>query len=172
MLDLMKRFAKDGWGTTSLEYGLIAVGIFVGIIMAVVSALPDRNGHCEGPNPKGSCSGLGRRMANSHALDELCAANQSRRTGEGRQVLFTFTAARWWRRPGIAWLQTISQSSRQPAVNSGAPRERQAATDGHTMIALGLAEDDRVVVNGQYKLRQNSKVTLPAPAVARQATAS
>jgi hypothetical protein len=40
------------------------------------------------------------------------------------------------------------------------------------MIALGLAEDDRVVVNGQYKLRQNSKVTLPAPAVARQATAS
>jgi Flp pilus assembly pilin Flp len=59
MLDLMKRFAKDGRGTTSLEYGLIAVGIFVGIIMAVVGALPDSNGHCEGPNPKGKCSGLG-----------------------------------------------------------------------------------------------------------------
>jgi hypothetical protein len=41
------------------------------------------------------------------------------------------------------------------------------------MIALGLSEGDRVVVNGQYKLRQNSKVTLtlPAPAVAKQATA-
>jgi multidrug efflux system membrane fusion protein len=47
------------------------------------------------------------------------------------------------------------------------------STDGRTMIALGLTEGDRVVVNGQYKLRQNSKVTLtlPAPAVAKQATA-
>jgi membrane fusion protein, multidrug efflux system len=46
-------------------------------------------------------------------------------------------------------------------------------TDGRTMIALGLTEGDRVVVNGQYKLRQNSKValTLPAPAAAKQATA-
>jgi membrane fusion protein, multidrug efflux system len=46
-------------------------------------------------------------------------------------------------------------------------------TDGRTMIALGLSEGDRVVVNGQYKLRQNSKVTLtlPAPAVAEHATA-
>src|SRR5271169_5193460 len=46
-------------------------------------------------------------------------------------------------------------------------------TDGRTMIALGLSEGDRVVVNGQYKLRQNAKVTLtlPAPAVAKQATA-
>jgi membrane fusion protein, multidrug efflux system len=46
-------------------------------------------------------------------------------------------------------------------------------TDGRTMIALGLTEGDRVVVNGQYKLRQNSKVTFtsPAPAVAKQATA-
>jgi hypothetical protein len=26
-------------------------------------------------------------------------------------------------------------------------------TDGRTMMALGLAEGDRVVVNGQYKLR-------------------
>jgi Flp pilus assembly pilin Flp len=59
MLDLMKRFAKDGRGTTSLEYGLIAVGTFVGIIMAVVSALPDSDGHCESPNPKGKCSGQG-----------------------------------------------------------------------------------------------------------------
>jgi hypothetical protein len=42
------------------------------------------------------------------------------------------------------------------------------------MITSGLAEGERVVVNGQYKLRQNSKVTLtlPAPAVAKQAQAS
>ena len=46
-------------------------------------------------------------------------------------------------------------------------------TDGRTMIALGLTEGDRVVVSGQYKLRQNSKVTVtsPAPAVAKQAAA-
>ena len=39
------------------------------------------------------------------------------------------------------------------------------------MIKSGLTEGDRVVVSGQYKLRQNSKVTVtsPAPAVAKQA---
>jgi hypothetical protein len=38
---------------------------------------------------------------------------------------------------------------------------------------LGLVEGERVVVSGQYKLRQNSKVTVtsPAPAVAKQALA-
>jgi membrane fusion protein, multidrug efflux system len=46
-------------------------------------------------------------------------------------------------------------------------------TGDRTMITLGLAEGDRVVVSGQYKLRQNAKVTvtLPAPAVAKQALA-
>jgi multidrug efflux system membrane fusion protein len=46
-------------------------------------------------------------------------------------------------------------------------------TDGRTMITLGLVEGERVVVSGQYKLRQNSKVTVtsPAPAVAKQALA-
>jgi membrane fusion protein, multidrug efflux system len=46
-------------------------------------------------------------------------------------------------------------------------------TDGRTNIAWGINEGDRVVVAGQYKLRQNSKVTLtlPAPAVAKQALA-
>jgi multidrug efflux system membrane fusion protein len=46
-------------------------------------------------------------------------------------------------------------------------------TDGRVVIALGLTEGDRVVVNGQYKLRQNSKVTLtlPEPNVAKQALA-
>jgi hypothetical protein len=38
---------------------------------------------------------------------------------------------------------------------------------------LGFTEGERVFVNGQYKLRQKSKVTLtlPAPAVAKKATA-
>jgi membrane fusion protein, multidrug efflux system len=42
-----------------------------------------------------------------------------------------------------------------------------------TIITSGLAER-RVVVNGQYKLRQNAKVTVtsPAPVVAKQAQAS
>jgi multidrug efflux system membrane fusion protein len=46
-------------------------------------------------------------------------------------------------------------------------------TDGRTVIKLGLTEGDRVVVSGQYKLRQNSKVTLtlPPPAVDKQALA-
>jgi membrane fusion protein, multidrug efflux system len=46
-------------------------------------------------------------------------------------------------------------------------------TDGRTVIKLGLTEGDRVVVSGQYKLRQNSKVTLTlsAPAVDKQALA-
>jgi membrane fusion protein, multidrug efflux system len=46
-------------------------------------------------------------------------------------------------------------------------------TGDRTMITAGLSEGDRVVVSGQYKLRQNAKVTvtLPAPAVAKQALA-
>src|SRR4029077_973352 len=44
-------------------------------------------------------------------------------------------------------------------------------TDGRTTITSGLAEGDRVVINGQYKLRRNAKVTLtlPEPAVAKEA---
>jgi membrane fusion protein, multidrug efflux system len=47
-------------------------------------------------------------------------------------------------------------------------------TGDRTIVASGLSAGERVVVNGQYKLRQNSKVTitLPAPAVAKQARAS
>jgi pilus assembly protein Flp/PilA len=37
MLGLAKRFADDGSGGTSLEYGLIAAGIAVGITMAAAS---------------------------------------------------------------------------------------------------------------------------------------
>jgi membrane fusion protein, multidrug efflux system len=44
-----------------------------------------------------------------------------------------------------------------------------------TIITAGLSEGERVVVNGQYKLRQKSKVTFtapPIPTVAKQAKAS
>jgi Flp pilus assembly pilin Flp len=37
MLGLAKRFGDDGSGAASLEYGLIAAGIAVGITMAVAS---------------------------------------------------------------------------------------------------------------------------------------
>jgi membrane fusion protein, multidrug efflux system len=44
-------------------------------------------------------------------------------------------------------------------------------TDGRTLVASGLADGDRVVVSGHYKLRQNAKVTvtLAQPAVDKQA---
>jgi multidrug efflux system membrane fusion protein len=47
-------------------------------------------------------------------------------------------------------------------------------TGDRTIITSGLAAGERVVVNGQYKLRQKAKVTVtsPAPAVAKQAHAS
>jgi membrane fusion protein, multidrug efflux system len=44
-------------------------------------------------------------------------------------------------------------------------------TADQTIVASGLAEGERVVVNGQYKLRLGSRVTVnepPAPAVAKQ----
>ena len=37
MTDLLKRFAKDESGATSIEYGLIAAGISVAIIAVVQS---------------------------------------------------------------------------------------------------------------------------------------
>jgi len=48
------------------------------------------------------------------------------------------------------------------------------ATGDTTIITSGLSQGDRVVVNGQYKLRPNSKVTvtMPEPVVAKQARAS
>jgi multidrug efflux system membrane fusion protein len=47
-------------------------------------------------------------------------------------------------------------------------------TGDRTIITSGLAAGERVVVNGQYKLRQKAKVTVtqPAPPVAKQAQAS
>src|SRR5262249_44572739 len=48
------------------------------------------------------------------------------------------------------------------------------STGDRTIITSGLAEGDRVVTNGHYKLRQNAKVTItsPAPAAAKQARSS
>jgi multidrug efflux system membrane fusion protein len=45
------------------------------------------------------------------------------------------------------------------------------ATGDHTMVMSGLSEGERVVVNGQYKLRPGSRVSLddqPLPAVAKK----
>jgi membrane fusion protein, multidrug efflux system len=65
----------------------------------------------------------------------------------------------------FAWVVAEGDVVRASPITPG------PTTGDRTMIKLGLAEGDRVVVSGQYKLRQNSKVTVtsPAPAVAKQA---
>jgi multidrug efflux system membrane fusion protein len=65
----------------------------------------------------------------------------------------------------FAWVVAEGDVVQARPITSG------PTTDGRTVITLGLAEGDRVVISGQYKLRQNSKVTmtLPAPAVDKQA---
>jgi multidrug efflux system membrane fusion protein len=67
----------------------------------------------------------------------------------------------------FAWVVGQGDVVRARPITSG------PTTDGRTVITLGLTEGDRVVVSGQYKLRQNSKVTLtlPPPAVEKQALA-
>jgi membrane fusion protein, multidrug efflux system len=67
----------------------------------------------------------------------------------------------------FAWVVSEGDVVQARPVTSG------PTTDGRTMITLGLTEGDRVVVSGQYKLRQNSKVTvtLPKPAVDDQTLA-
>jgi multidrug efflux system membrane fusion protein len=67
----------------------------------------------------------------------------------------------------FAWVVAEGDVVQARPITSG------PTTDGRTMITLGLVEGERVVVSGQYKLRQNSKVTVtsPAPAVAKQALA-
>jgi multidrug efflux system membrane fusion protein len=55
------------------------------------------------------------------------------------------------------------------------PTTAGPTTGGVAVITTGLTEGDRVVVSGQYKLRQKSKVTFTAPpirAVAKEARAS
>jgi membrane fusion protein, multidrug efflux system len=65
----------------------------------------------------------------------------------------------------FAWVVAEGDVVRASPITPG------PTTGDRTMITSGLAEGDRVVVSGQYKLRQNSKVTVtsPAPAVAKQA---
>jgi len=67
----------------------------------------------------------------------------------------------------FAWVVAEGDVVRASPITPG------PTTDGRTLITLGLTEGDRVVVSGQYKLRQNSKVTLtlPKPAVDEQALA-
>jgi multidrug efflux system membrane fusion protein len=57
----------------------------------------------------------------------------------------------------FAWVVAEGDVVQARPITSG------PTTDGRTMITSGLTEGDRVVVNGQYKLRQNSKVTLTCP---------
>jgi multidrug efflux system membrane fusion protein len=54
----------------------------------------------------------------------------------------------------LAWVVTDGDVVQARPIRTG------PTTDGHTVIALGLSEGDRVVVSGHYKLRQNSTVTV------------
>jgi membrane fusion protein, multidrug efflux system len=83
-----------------------------------------------------------------------------------RDVLTVPSAAIQLGPDGIfAWVVAKGDVVQARPITSG------PTTDDRTMITLGLAEGNRVVVTGQNKLRQNSKVTSPAPAVAKQALA-
>jgi membrane fusion protein, multidrug efflux system len=75
------------------------------------------------------------------------------------------------RRPdGIfTWVVGESDVVQARSITSG-PR-----TGDRTIITSRLAESERVVVNGQYKLRQNAEVTVTSPeppVAAKQAQAS
>jgi membrane fusion protein, multidrug efflux system len=59
------------------------------------------------------------------------------------------------------WVITGDGTAEMRAVTTG------PATDKVTIVETGLAEGERVVTDGQYKLRQNSPVTITAPQVAR-----
>ena len=65
----------------------------------------------------------------------------------------------------FTWVVTPADSAEVRTIASG------PTTGDQTIVVRGLAEGERVVVDGQYKLRPNSRVTVnvPAgPAVARQ----
>jgi multidrug efflux system membrane fusion protein len=93
---------------------------------------------------------------------------------ETRREVFTVPSAAIQRGPdGIfAWVVMPGDVVQARPIQSG------PTTGDDTIIAVGLSEGDRVVVNGQYKLQQNSKVTVneataPAkPAVAKRDGAS
>ncbi len=68
----------------------------------------------------------------------------------------------------FAWVIDEKDVAHPRPITSG------PSTGDRTIIASGLSEGDRVVINGQYKLRPDSKVTvtMPQPVVAKQARAS
>jgi multidrug efflux system membrane fusion protein len=77
---------------------------------------------------------------------------------ETRRDVITVPAAAVQRGPdGIyAWVVMPGDTVQARRIQSG------PTTGDDTIITSGLAEGDRVVVNGQYKLQQNSKVTVNA----------
>jgi membrane fusion protein, multidrug efflux system len=89
---------------------------------------------------------------------------------ELRRGVLTVPSAAIQRGPdGIfAWVIDDKDVAHPRTITSG------PSTGDHTIITSGLAEGDRVVINGQYKLRPNAKVmvTMPSPVVAKQARAS
>jgi multidrug efflux system membrane fusion protein len=89
---------------------------------------------------------------------------------EVRRGVITIPPAAIQRGPdGIfTWVVTDGDVVQMRPITSG------PTTGDSTIVTAGLSEGERVVVNGQYKLRQNSKVTVtsPAPVVAKHARAS
>ena len=85
---------------------------------------------------------------------------------ETRRDVITVPAAAVQRGPdGIyAWAVMPGDVVQARPIQSG------PTTGDDTIITSGLAEGDRVVVNGQYKLQQNSKVTVNAPPAAATPT--
>ena len=82
---------------------------------------------------------------------------------ETRRDVITVPAAAIQRGPNglYAWVVAPGDVVQARSIQSG------PTTGDDTIITSGLNEGDRVVVNGQYKLQQNSKVTVndaPAPA--------
>jgi multidrug efflux system membrane fusion protein len=58
----------------------------------------------------------------------------------------------------FTWVVTATDLAEVRTITSG------PTTGDQTIVTSGLAEGERVVVDGQYKLRQNSHVTVNAPA--------
>jgi membrane fusion protein, multidrug efflux system len=90
----------------------------------------------------------------------------SRVSLEVRPDALTIPAAAIQREPDAVGEGDVVQA--RPITSGPTTRDR-------TMITLGLTKRERVVVNGQHRLRQKSKVTFtvpPIPAVAKQARAS
>jgi membrane fusion protein, multidrug efflux system len=86
---------------------------------------------------------------------------------EVRRDVVTIPAAAIQRGPdGIfTWVVTLADSAEVRAITSG------PTTGDQTIVFKGLADGERVVVDGQYKLRPNSRVIVNAPtasAVAKQ----